>query len=359
MTARLPRRLTLVLLTAAAGASGQTIDNGRAPPPLAEEEEISLLEVLPPDAQADVTEARNLLQINGALAVGRNRNKNFSVISELFLQVPTRPVTVCFIGLANDFRRRIAEAARGWEFPTSSLRFDFGIDFKLRSCDKNVPSDIRISSNGRGTWSLIGREADLTRSSDNPTMNFGSSAAWDTMLKPQFRRIVQHEFGHAIGLYHEHQNPNGACLQELRWDRIKSTFTDLSEDYLRANFIALISPAAQPFATKFDEASIMMYDLPAAILKGGESSPCFRAVNMIISKDDRAMIERKYSRDPKKSLGQRFVAYKFLNKALRDPAVPEDSRKDLQLAIGALYPFADAAARDSYLQPARSIIEQR
>lgn len=359
MIARLARHLILISLTTTAGASGQTIGIEALPSPLDGDDEIGWIEVLPPEVQVDVDKAHALLQVNGALGIGKNRDKNFSVISELFLQIPNRPVTVCFKGISTDLRRRIEGAARGWEFPKSSLRFDFGAEYKLRDCVKGVPSDIRISSNGPGTWSLIGREADLTRTSDAQTMNFSSSTSWSTMDMAKFRRIVQHEFGHAIGLYHEHQNPNASCVNQLRWDLIKATFSNLSEEYLRANFTAQISPAVKPYATTFDDKSIMMYDLPANVLKDGASSSCFRVVNMEISRDDRAMIEQKYAIDAKKAQSKRLAAYKFLVKAVRDPTISELSRENLQLAVGALYPFHSVAAKEGYLSSARDYIKQQ
>jgi|GEM_PF-4734912 len=57
-------------------------------------------------------------------------------------------------------------------------------------------SDIRIGFNNSGAWSFVGRIPNAL--STQQTMNFG----WLDSI------TVLHEFGHMLGLFHEHQNPN-------------------------------------------------------------------------------------------------------------------------------------------------------
>ena len=57
-------------------------------------------------------------------------------------------------------------------------------------------SDIRIGFNNSGAWSFVGRIPDQLKTQQ--TMNFG----WLNSI------TVLHEFGHMLGLFHEHQNPN-------------------------------------------------------------------------------------------------------------------------------------------------------
>ena len=72
-----------------------------------------------------------------------------------------------------------------------------------------------------------------------------------------------HEFGHALGLIHEHQNPE----QGINWDR-DAVIADLSGppnewdlDTIEHNMFKKYDPAAV-IATSTDKDSIMMYQIP-------------------------------------------------------------------------------------------------
>ena len=70
--------------------------------------------------------------------------------------------------------------------------------------DNADDAEIRISFLQPGSWSYIGVDA-LLILPDQPTMNFGWFTA-DTSDE-EYHRVVLHEFGHALGCIHEHQNP--------------------------------------------------------------------------------------------------------------------------------------------------------
>ena len=65
---------------------------------------------------------------------------------------------------------------------------------------------IRITFNPTlGAWSRLGTYAYKTKL-DEATMNIGPITT-DPECSPMERGYILHEFGHALGLFHEHQSP--------------------------------------------------------------------------------------------------------------------------------------------------------
>ena len=73
--------------------------------------------------------------------------------------------------------------------------------------DVAAGSNVRITFKGAGAWALVGTDA--TKAENNvpskPTMNLG----WLDI------GTIIHEFGHILGMIHEHQNPDGNIIH---WD---------------------------------------------------------------------------------------------------------------------------------------------
>jgi serralysin len=150
-------------------------------------------------------------------------------------------------------------------------------------------TDIRIAfEQGNGSWSYLGtmcRDIDKPK----PTMNYG----WLTPSsdEAELRRVVLHEFGHAIGLIHEHQNPKGG----IKWNR-PAVIKDLSgppnrwdEATIESNMFRYYPPT-DVIATDVDAKSIMMYPIPKAWTLDGFSS----GFNGELSDNDKALIQGVY-----------------------------------------------------------------
>ena len=85
-------------------------------------------------------------------------------------------------------------------------RFQSYINLKFVFVDSNQEAEIRISFKENGSYSYIGTDCLLFYNFiQDATMNFG----WFDVA------TVMHEFGHALGMIHEHQNPNG---HEIQWN---------------------------------------------------------------------------------------------------------------------------------------------
>lgn len=178
-------------------------------------------------------------------------------------------------------QQRVLQAARDWTGPSMArLRF---------TNDPASPSDVRISfTPGLGSWSYLGTQAQQVHGAE-PTMNFG----WITPHSDQqtLRQVVLHEFGHAIGLVHEHQNPSGP----IRWN-IEAVLKDQSgppnywnRAQIQSNILDPYDPG-QLSGTATDPHSIMMYPVPAHWTLDGFSV----GWNTELSASDRQFIHAAY-----------------------------------------------------------------
>jgi len=142
-----------------------------------------------------------------------------------------------------------------------------------------------------GSWSAVGKDAlNIALCPKNqPTMNFG----WleDNTDDKEYERVVVHEFGHALGCIHEHQQPN----EHLQWNKaaVYAQFSGPPNNWTKAeidyNILEKYSLKGIS-ATIFDRHSIMLYQFPAALFLNHIGTPN----NYQVSAKDKAFIAKMY-----------------------------------------------------------------
>jgi hypothetical protein len=178
----------------------------------------------------------------------RGRTRAVSPIGKTWMNGST--LHVRFIG-GNASQRAIAREQAGWWTAVANLNIVF---------DDAPNADVRIAFDGRdGAWSYIGTDARQIPL-DQPTMNLGFLDGG----------TAAHEWGHAIGLAHEHQNPAGGILWNepvvIREMARSPNFWD--EATTRHNILRRYQ-ADQVNGTAFDPESIMLYFFPSSWTTNG------------------------------------------------------------------------------------------
>ena len=157
-----------------------------------------------------------------------------------------------------------------------------------------VEGDIRIYFNDLdGAWSVVGKDVGNYGISDPNviTMNLG----WlDT-------GTILHEFCHALGMIHEHQNP---FENKIKWDREKvyeyfmGPPNNWDKDTIDANI--LDPPVGNLNGSNYDKDSIMLYYYPGSLTTDGKGTN----QNLTLSSTDALWLYKKY---PKENLSSQEI----------------------------------------------------
>jgi hypothetical protein len=213
---------------------------------------------------------------------------------------PGHTVKVCFRSGTRGAQERVARVAQEWS-QYANVTFDFTEGGAPRKCRGDGSEDIKIDFvDGRGWWSYYGSASRVR----DPSMNlqfFGVDTPLFSNGQPapeaEIRRIILHEFGHALGMLHEHQSPAANCDAEIDWNVAYKLGESMgwNREQVNQNFRQLLF-TDELNMSEVDRKSIMHYSLPAEIFKQGKRSPCWIPGNMDLSVQDRRFIAGVYPR---------------------------------------------------------------
>ena len=259
------------------------------------------------------------------------------VYSTMVQWPPTYPkLRVCFFDGSNAARIAVMEVANHWMRSDIGLRFDWGKKGKPRTCnpDDDKQEQIRVSFNQPGYWSLLGQASSIYAAQNEASLNLEGLGDMkpDQIKSGEAAGVILHEFGHALGLMHEHQSPAAVCGKEFNWEFITNYLSGAPNNWDEETISFNMKPMSGDdlMMTDFDIKSIMLYSFPAQYYIGGESSKCFIAAsNNAISDTDYATVAYMYPAEASARMEQ-FEKQKAGFQAIWDKSA-EQGRKGVMI----------------------------
>lgn len=190
--------------------------------------------------------------------------------------VPGKELKVRFLDGTAEQKKKVAEWAGEWCM-YANLLFTFG--------SIGDDADILLRFQKQGNWSLVGTDSineEYRDECDGISMN---------IEQMDLKGTVQHEFGHSIGLVHEHSSPIGG----IEWNK-EVVYRDLgqppnkwSKEMVDRQVFFKYSKDVTQY-TALDKQSVMMYPFSAAWTTNGFST----GFNEDISATDKEFIAAIY-----------------------------------------------------------------
>lgn len=190
-----------------------------------------------------------------------------------------RTLRVRFLNGDSAIQQKVVHHAKQW-LSFADIDFNFGND-------ANAEIRIDLGSDGQ-SWSHIGTDC-LSVPANQATMHYG----WLTKdtADDEFNRTVVHEFGHALGCFHEHQNPAG----DIQWNKeaVYRYYEGPPNNWTKAqvdnNLFAKYDKNISQYSA-LDPTSIMMYPIPPEFTTNGFTV----GWNRQLSPMDKQYIQRWY-----------------------------------------------------------------
>lgn len=165
---------------------------------------------------------------------------------------------------AADLKERILSHLNAWNI-------DGRANVRFRLTDSPGSAVIRITRSGNQYASYLGTDCKLIPKAE-PTMWLGGFTM--NTSESEYRRVVRHEAGHALGMPHEHlRRAIVLRLDEAKTIALFKQTQGWSEAQIRGNVLTPVEETALFDPTAPDEAGVMAYFLPGSITKDGRPIP--------------------------------------------------------------------------------------
>lgn len=180
---------------------------------------------------------------------------------------------------------KVSTIIKEWEKYTN-------IKFKQvqRPQDATIRISFTVQGQGTGNWSHLPVNIRKLPYNQN-TMNLGDVLSFGSVPNTRERRVILHEFGHTLGMSHEHQSP--ARVGILDWKEkvvIDSARSYWSEEKVRWNILRVLPESDYGNFTRLDLESIMMY--PTEAYKNVQGITI--GTNTNLSETDKAFMQIHY-----------------------------------------------------------------
>ncbi|KAJ7625552.1 hypothetical protein FB45DRAFT_68644 [Roridomyces roridus] len=185
----------------------------------------------------------------------------------------------------------------------------------VRKPDEDESAAFRITFEGDGSWCFIGKTA--LNQKTGPTMQFDQISDEEKTVDSE-RGTILHEFGHALGLLHEHQGPGAARALDWNEDEVLEWYRNRGYDdrFIRNNVLFMFSKRTQPSNyNAFDPRSIMVYRINPEFNSAGLAAD----LNCNLSDMDKAYMVINYPRPDPHPQASRWT----LHHALKVAGVPK------------------------------------
>lgn len=189
---------------------------------------------------------------------------------------PGQILRVRFLNGTTTLRNKVMDYAEQWE-THANINF-----VKVTSGN----SDIRVSFDADGNWSYIGKD-NIGIAQNTKTMNLHLTAS---STEEQIRRVTLHEFGHALGLGHEHRSPFATILWNIPAVYAYYALQGWSQTKVDQQVLNKYQ-WGETHHTNYDATSIMHYAVSASLTTNGSSVPW----NTQLSATDKSFISKMYS----------------------------------------------------------------